>query len=106
MACLGQCNLMTIEDIIRFLPDSSKIEDFSEEICACLEESNRRVDQLKFEMQKATQTSELIHKDIQKLQQRVRFFSSSFYFFIFYFFSFLFFLFFSVFSFLFCFFSF
>ncbi len=71
MACLGQCHLMTIEDIIRFLPDNSKIQDFSEEICACLEESNRRVFELKQEMKKSTMASELIQKDIHKLQKRV-----------------------------------
>jgi hypothetical protein len=71
MTALQQCNLLTIEDIIRFLPDTSTIEDFSEEIQTCLEESNQRVDDLKWEMQQTTEAQERILKDIEGLEKKV-----------------------------------
>lgn len=71
MTALQQCHLLTIEDIIRFLPDTSTIEDFSEEIQTCLEESNQRVDDLKWEMQQTTEAQERILKDIEALEKKV-----------------------------------
>lgn len=72
MASLQRQNsLLTIEDIIRFLPDDSTIEDFSEEICLSLQESNKKVEQLKEEMARAVQTAEVIRGDIRETQSQL-----------------------------------
>jgi len=69
MNCLQLCPLLTIEDVVRYLPDDSLIQDFSDEICLSLEESNRRVQDLKSQMVEAERAAHVIREDLTKLQQ-------------------------------------
>lgn len=62
--------LLKIEDILPFFPDFALIDDFKEAICASLEDYNKQINQLKQEMNDATQGADNIRRDIGALAQR------------------------------------
>ena len=70
MAFLNHCPLLKIEDILPFFPSFTLIDDFKEEICKALEEYNRRIEDLKVEMDDATNSAELIRRDIKNLRTK------------------------------------
>jgi vacuolar protein sorting-associated protein 18 len=67
---LKRCDLLKIEDLIPFFPDFVVIDDFKEEICAALEDYSRNIENLKREMDEASQTATNIKVDIKALDQR------------------------------------
>ncbi len=69
MACLQQSALLTIDDILRYISDGSPISAFADEICAALEDSNRRVQALKGELQQAERRAQVIRDDLKKMRQ-------------------------------------
>ena len=77
MEILKQCSLLKIEDILPFFPEFTLIDDFKAEICGALEEYNKRIDELKTEMDKATDTADLIRRDIKNLRNKFVFVEQS-----------------------------
>lgn len=73
MAFLHQCELLKIEDILPFFPDFVLIDDFKQEICASLEEYNQHIDNLKKEMDEATQSADAIRRDIKNIRNKYGF---------------------------------
>jgi len=70
MDFLKACPLLKIEDILPFFPEFTVIDDFKEEICKSLEDYNSYIDVLKSEMDDATNSADLIRKDIQNLRNK------------------------------------
>ncbi|XP_043930132.1 vacuolar protein sorting-associated protein 18 homolog isoform X2 [Protopterus annectens] len=70
MACLSCCNLLKIEDILPFFPDFVTIDHFKEAICSSLEEYNLHIDELKKEMEEATESAKRIREDIQEMRNK------------------------------------
>uniref|UniRef100_A0A3B3R4G2 VPS18 core subunit of CORVET and HOPS complexes n=1 Tax=Paramormyrops kingsleyae TaxID=1676925 RepID=A0A3B3R4G2_9TELE len=68
MNCLSSCNLLKIEDILPFFPDFVTIDHFKEAICSSLEEYNKHIDELKQEMEEATESARRIREDIQQMR--------------------------------------
>ncbi|KAI7981450.1 Vacuolar sorting protein 18 [Camellia lanceoleosa] len=56
--------LLKIEDILPFFPDFALIDDFKVAICSSLEDYNKQIEQLKQEMNDATQGADNIRNDI------------------------------------------
>eukprot|EP01102_Stenamoeba_stenopodia_P010615 TRINITY_DN321_c1_g3_i2.p1 TRINITY_DN321_c1_g3~~TRINITY_DN321_c1_g3_i2.p1 ORF type:complete len:980 (-),score=215.52 TRINITY_DN321_c1_g3_i2:2222-5161(-) len=73
MAFLNQCELLKIEDILPFFPDFVLIDDFKQEICASLEDYNLHIENLKKEMDEATQSADAIRKDIKNIRNKYGF---------------------------------
>jgi len=73
MELLNQCNLLKIEDILPFFPDFTRIDDFKQEICASLEDYNRHIEELKSDMDEATNSADLIRMDIKELRNKYNF---------------------------------
>lgn len=63
-------SLLSIEDILPFFPDFTIIDSFKDEICLALESYASRIEDLKGEMESATQTSAHIREDIARLSER------------------------------------
>ncbi|KAF9946294.1 hypothetical protein BGZ65_009872, partial [Modicella reniformis] len=61
---------LKIEDILPFFPDFVLIDDFKEEVCKALEEYNQHINELKNEMDGATQSAENIRIDVRELRSR------------------------------------
>ncbi|XP_007231569.3 vacuolar protein sorting-associated protein 18 homolog [Astyanax mexicanus] len=70
MNCLSSCNLLKIEDILPFFPDFVTIDHFKEAICGSLEEYNQHIDELKQEMEEATESAKRIREDIQEMRNK------------------------------------
>ncbi|CAB1339814.1 unnamed protein product [Coregonus sp. 'balchen'] len=70
MNCLSSCNLLKIEDILPFFPDFVTIDHFKEAICSSLEEYNQHIDELKQEMEEATESAKRIREDIQEMRNK------------------------------------
>jgi vacuolar protein sorting-associated protein 18 len=71
MAFLNQTEgLVKIEDILKFFRPFVLIDDFKEEICAALEEYNRRITELKSEMDAATRSADELRLDIKNLRNK------------------------------------
>ncbi|EGG14862.1 7-fold repeat in clathrin and VPS proteins repeat-containing protein [Cavenderia fasciculata] len=70
MEFLKHCPLLKIEDILPFFPDFTVIDDFKEEICKSLEDYNQYIEELKLEMDDATNSADLIRQDIQELRNK------------------------------------
>ncbi|KAJ3158697.1 hypothetical protein HDU86_002662 [Geranomyces michiganensis] len=71
LAFLSQTSdLLKIEDILPFFPDFILIDDFKDEICAALEDYNDHIEELKAEMDEATNSAESIRLDIRDLRNR------------------------------------
>ena len=67
---LESTNILKIEDILPFFPDFVVIDDFKEEITHALEGYSAHIDQLKQEMDDATETADAIKQDIANLKNR------------------------------------
>ncbi|MBN3304973.1 VPS18 protein, partial [Amia calva] len=70
MNCLSSCNLLKIEDILPFFPDFVTIDHFKEAICNSLEEYNKHIEELKQEMEEATESAKRIREDIQEMRSK------------------------------------
>ncbi|ORY29496.1 Pep3/Vps18/deep orange family-domain-containing protein [Naematelia encephala] len=70
MKFLESTDLVKIEDILPFFPDFVVIDDFKAEICSALEDYSARIEELRQEMEEATQSAESIKRDIQGLANR------------------------------------
>lgn len=55
---------------MRYLPSNSLIQDFSDEICRSLEESNKRVAELKAQMREAEGNAHVVREELHRLQGR------------------------------------
>ena len=66
---MTQCpQYITIEDIMEYLPETSLIDDFKEEICRALEDYNRRINDLRNQMQSSTLSSKNAREEISWLK--------------------------------------
>lgn len=70
MQFLESTPLLKIEDILPFFPEFSTIDDFKDDICEALEEYGHQIEQLKTEMNTATEAAEAIKRDIADLRNR------------------------------------
>uniref|UniRef100_A0A8B9SFC1 Vacuolar protein sorting-associated protein 18 homolog n=1 Tax=Anas platyrhynchos TaxID=8839 RepID=A0A8B9SFC1_ANAPL len=70
MACLSSCALLKIEDVLPFFPDFVTIDHFKEAICNSLEDYNKHIEELKREMEEATQSAKRIREDIQEMRNK------------------------------------
>ncbi|XP_061405705.1 vacuolar protein sorting-associated protein 18 homolog [Lethenteron reissneri] len=70
MACLPNCDLLKIEDILPFFPDFVTIDHFKEAICSSLEEYNKHIEELKEEMEEATESARRIRQDIHEMRNK------------------------------------
>lgn len=70
MEFLESTPLLKIEDILPFFPDFITIDDFKEDICDALEEYGHQIEQLKTEMNSATEAAEAIKREIADLRNR------------------------------------
>ncbi|XP_055496894.1 vacuolar protein sorting-associated protein 18 homolog [Leucoraja erinacea] len=70
MVCLSSCNLLKIEDILPFFPNFVTIDHFKEAICSSLQEYNKHIDELKQEMEEATESAKRIREDIQEMRNK------------------------------------
>ncbi|XP_061560865.1 vacuolar protein sorting-associated protein 18 homolog [Phycodurus eques] len=70
MNCLSSCDLLKIEDILPFFPDFVTIDHFKEAICSSLEEYNKHIEELKQEMEEATESAKRIREDIQEMRNK------------------------------------
>jgi hypothetical protein len=71
MEFLEATDLIKIEDILPFFPDFVTIDDFKDDICNALERYSSHIEQLKTEMQQATDSAETIKREIQDLSTRL-----------------------------------
>lgn len=62
--------LLTIEDILPFFPDFTVIDSFKDEICLALEGYASKIEELKGEMETATESAQNIRGDIEQLSRR------------------------------------
>lgn len=67
---LNYTDKIKLEDILPFFPDFVLIDDFKDEICKSLEEYKNEIEDLKTDMQDATQNANLIREDIKELKHR------------------------------------
>ncbi|XP_053330485.1 vacuolar protein sorting-associated protein 18 homolog isoform X2 [Spea bombifrons] len=70
MVCLSSCNLLKIEDILPFFPDFVTIDHFKEAICSSLQDYNQHIEELKREMEDATQSAKRIREDMQEMRNK------------------------------------
>ncbi|XP_030627233.1 vacuolar protein sorting-associated protein 18 homolog [Chanos chanos] len=70
MNCLSSCNLLKIGDILPFFPDFVTIDHFKEAICSSLEDYNQHINELKQEMEEATESAKRIREDIQEMRNK------------------------------------
>ena len=70
MVFLRECSLLKIEDILPFFPDFVTIDHFKDAICMSLTEYNAHIDDLKAEMQGATDSAKNIRSDIQDIRNK------------------------------------
>ncbi|XP_031550189.1 vacuolar protein sorting-associated protein 18 homolog [Actinia tenebrosa] len=70
MEFVNQCTLLKIEDILPFFQDFVTIDHFKDAICSSLQEYNQHIQNLKNDMQEATESAKLIRTDIQDVRNR------------------------------------
>ncbi|EDO47847.1 predicted protein [Nematostella vectensis] len=70
MEFLNQCELLKIEDILPFFQDFVTIDHFKDAICSSLQEYNQHIQDLKDEMQEATESAKSIRTDIQDIKNK------------------------------------
>uniref|UniRef100_A0A8C4Q9Y5 Vacuolar protein sorting-associated protein 18 homolog n=2 Tax=Eptatretus burgeri TaxID=7764 RepID=A0A8C4Q9Y5_EPTBU len=70
MACLPNCHLLKIEDVLPFFPDFVTIDHFKEAICSSLQDYNQHIEELKVEMEEATESALRIRDDIKEVRNR------------------------------------
>lgn len=70
MEFLQQCDLIRIEDILSFFSDFVVIDHFKEAICNSLQECNQHIQDLKEEMEEATESAERVRNEIQTFRNR------------------------------------
>jgi len=63
-------SVLKIADVLPLFPDFVLIDDFKDDICAALEDYNVSIQDLKKEMDDATQTAESIRLDVRQLRDR------------------------------------
>jgi hypothetical protein len=73
MEFLHSCSLLKIEDILPFFPDFVTIDHFKDAICTSLQEYNQHIEQLKEEMDDATESAKEIRTEIQRLRNKFSF---------------------------------
>ncbi|KAF5295166.1 hypothetical protein FQR65_LT10554 [Abscondita terminalis] len=73
MQFLEQCDLLRIEDILPFFSDFVTIDHFRSAICKSLKEYNKHIQDLQDEMEEATQSADLVRKEIQTFRNRYTF---------------------------------
>ncbi|VVC29853.1 Clathrin, heavy chain/VPS, 7-fold repeat,Pep3/Vps18/deep orange,Zinc finger, RING/FYVE/PHD- [Cinara cedri] len=64
MHFLEECKFIKIEDILPFFPDFVTIDHFKDAVCSSLEEYNKEINNLKEEMEDATNSAEVIRSEI------------------------------------------
>jgi hypothetical protein len=62
--------LLRIEDMLPLFPDSARIDDFRDAVCASLEEYNTQITGLRAEMADVTRSADAIREDIAALSTR------------------------------------
>jgi hypothetical protein len=77
LSILRECDLLKIEDVLPFFPDFSVIDAFRSEICASLEEHNRRIEKLREEMAEYTESAEAVQAEMVAVRSRTLRMSSS-----------------------------
>jgi hypothetical protein len=70
MKFLTDCSILKIEDILPFFPDFATIDHFKDAICTSLSEYNAHIEELKQEMQGATDSAKNIRADIQEIRNK------------------------------------
>ncbi|XP_068704082.1 vacuolar protein sorting-associated protein 18 homolog isoform X2 [Montipora capricornis] len=70
MEFLNQCELLKIEDILPFFQDFVTIDHFKDAICSSLHEYNQHIEELKSEMQEATESAKTIRSDIHEMRNK------------------------------------
>ncbi|XP_034830412.1 vacuolar protein sorting-associated protein 18 homolog isoform X2 [Maniola hyperantus] len=70
MSLLEECPLIKIEDILPFFSDVVTIDHFREPICQSLEEYNKQIEEIKAEMEEATNSAECVRNEIQSFRNR------------------------------------
>jgi len=64
-------DLLSIEDIIKDLPDEMQIGEIAKELCYSLDQSKKKVEELRNKMQATKETTNKIKEDIKELRERV-----------------------------------
>ncbi|KAK6733019.1 hypothetical protein RB195_017032 [Necator americanus] len=64
-------DVISIQDILPFFPEFTKIEDFKEPLCECLREHSIKIKDLQQSMKDATAIAKEIREKTQKLKNRV-----------------------------------
>ncbi|CAD5115789.1 DgyrCDS4731 [Dimorphilus gyrociliatus] len=77
MKLLEGCDLINIEDVLPFFPDFVTIDHFKDAICSSLEQYNEHINNLKQEMQQATDSSKEIRAQMQALRNKYACISAS-----------------------------
>ncbi|XP_027053569.1 vacuolar protein sorting-associated protein 18 homolog [Pocillopora damicornis] len=72
MEFLNQSELLKIEDILPFFQDFVTIDHFKDAICSSLHEYNQHIEELKSEMQEATESAKTIRGDIHEMRNKYR----------------------------------
>jgi len=71
METVQKCpDLLSIEDIIKDLPDEMQIGEISKDLCHSLDQSKKKVEQLRNKMQSTKETTKKIKEDIKDLRER------------------------------------
>jgi len=70
MEFLNQCELLKIEDILPFFQDFVTIDHFKDAICSSLHEYNQHIEELKSEMQEATESAKTIRAGIHEMRNK------------------------------------
>ncbi|KAK2551808.1 Vacuolar protein sorting-associated protein 18-like protein [Acropora cervicornis] len=70
MEFLNHCELLKIEDILPFFQDFVTIDHFKDAICSSLHEYNQHIEELKSEMQEATESAKTIRSDIHEMRNK------------------------------------
>lgn len=66
-----ETDALKIEDILPFFPDFVLIDSFKDDICDALETYASRIEELKSEMNDATNSASTIKRDIAELSHRL-----------------------------------
>jgi hypothetical protein len=70
MKFMNDCRVLKIEDILPFFSDVETIDQFKDAICESLQSYNSHIDQLKKEMDGATESAKNIRADIQEIRNK------------------------------------
>lgn len=70
MEFLQECDLIKIEDILPFFDEFVTIDHFKDAICSSLQEYNMHIEELKIEMEDATQSAKEIRSEIQAFRNK------------------------------------